>query len=258
MLALISEAIRTYAKLALTVSARDRERDARLMSMDAVTAAIAHEIRQPLSAIVTNASAGRRWLDRTPPNIEMALQSLRSIAEQGHRASDLISSMRSVLAKRSGERTMFSLNDLVRETAPLLDRELARWNISLQFGLDDGLPPIVADRVQMQQVLDNIFTNAIQSLRATRGRPRQIAIRSASVDGQEVLLDVSDNGMGIAADGMEQIFDVFFTTKAKGTGMGLSLCRSIVEKHGGRLWASQGEAHGAIFHLQFPVASQPA
>jgi signal transduction histidine kinase len=254
MLALIAQASWTYAQLALTVSARNRERDARLMSMDAVAAAIAHEVRQPLGAIVTNASAGLRWLDRDPPNIEMAMQSLRSNAEQGHRASDLIASMRTVLARQSGEQTMFNLNELVVETALLLDRELTRGNISLQFALDDALPSIVADRVQMQQVLVNIFTNAIQSLTATRGRSRQIAIRSAPLDGQDVLLDVSDNGIGIAAERMDHIFDVFFTTKAKGSGMGLSLCRTIVEKHGGHLWASQREEHGATFHLQLPAA----
>jgi signal transduction histidine kinase len=252
MLALISEAIRTYARLALTVSVRDRERDARLMSMDAVTAAIAHEVRQPLSAIVTNASAGLRWLNRAPPNLEMVEQSLRLNIEQGHRASDLINSMRSVLTKRSGERTAFSLNDLVTETAALMDRELIRENISLQLTLDQALPTIVADRLQMQQVLINLFTNAIQSLQATQGRARHIAIRSLPQEGQDVLLDLSDNGIGIAAERMDQIFDVFFTTKAKGNGMGLSLCRTIVEKHGGRLWASQGEEHGATFHLQLP------
>lgn len=254
MLALIADAGRTYAQLALSIAAHDQERDARLMSMDAVAAAIAHEVRQPLGAIVTNASAGLRWLDRVPPNIEMAMKSLRSNAEQGHRASDLIASMRAVLARRSGEQTAFNLNELVSETTSLLDRELTRGNISLQLALDDTLPQIVADRVQIQQVLVNIFTNAIQSLKATRGRTRQIAVRSSPLDGQDVLLDVSDNGIGIAAERMDHIFDVFFTTKTRGTGMGLSLCRTIVEKHGGHLWASQREGHGATFHLQLPAA----
>jgi signal transduction histidine kinase len=158
--------------------------------------------------------------------------------------------MRSVLARQSGERTTFSLNDLVCETAPLLDEDMVRGNISLQLALDEALPPITADRIQIQQVLVNLITNAIQSLRATRRRPRRIAIRSAPVDGHDVLLNVSDNGIGIATGDIEQIFDAFFTTKANGTGMGLSLCRTIVEKHGGRLWATPGEGHGATFHLQ--------
>jgi signal transduction histidine kinase len=260
-LALIAESNRLYAKLALAMSARNRERDARLMSMDAVAAAIGHEVKQPLTAIVTNASAGLRWLDRAPPNLERANESLRTIIQQGHHASDLITSVRSVVTRRSGERATFSLNDLVRETAPLLDRELALGNISLELALDDGLPPIVADRVQMQEVLINLFTNALQSLGATRGRPRRIAIRSVALHGPDVLLEVSDNGIGIAPEQVEQIFDFFFTTKATGTGMGLALCRMIVEQHGGRLWASQGEQQGAgaTFHLQLPhsgVATQ--
>jgi signal transduction histidine kinase len=255
MLAVIAEASQAYARLSLTVSAWNRDRDARLMSLDAVIAAIAHEVRQPLAAMVTNASAGLRWLDRTPPNLEMVGQSLRWNIDLGHRASDLIASLRSVLANRPDEQSKFSLNELVRETAPMLGRELTRDKISLQLRLDDTLPPIFADRVQVQQVLVNLFTNAIHSLRATRGRTRCIVIRSVRLDGQDVLLDVSDNGIGIPSETMEQIFDVFFTTKANGTGIGLSLCRTIIEKHGGHLWASHGEQHGATFHVQLPAVS---
>jgi signal transduction histidine kinase len=216
MLALIAEASWTYAQLALSVSARDRERDARLMSMDAVAAAIAHEVRQPLAAMVTNASAGLRWLERPSPNLEMAIQSLRSNIEEGHRASSLIESMRSLLAERTGERTAFCLNELVRETTSMLHHELARGKIMLHLGLDEALPLIVADRIQMQQVIVNVLTNAIEALKETRGRPRRIAIRSAPVERQEVLLDISDNGIGIAADKMEYLFDAFFTDQAGG------------------------------------------
>jgi signal transduction histidine kinase len=252
LFALITESNRLYARLAISTLARNRERDARLMSMDAVAAAIAHEVRQPLGAIVTNGAAGLRWLDHDPPNIEMAIKSLRSNVDQGHRASDLIESMRSVLARRWGERTVFSLNQLVRETTSLLEQELVSAKVSLQLALDESLPPIFADRVQLQQVLVNLLTNAIQSLRATRGRRRCIAIHSTPMDSEDILLDLSDNGIGISADKMEHIFDAFFTTKANGTGMGLSLCRTIVEKHGGSLWASPGTEHGAVLHLQLP------
>jgi signal transduction histidine kinase len=258
VLGVITDAGRTYAQLAMSISARDQERDTRLMSMDAVAAAIAHEVRQPLAAMVTDASAGLRWLDRVPPNLEMAMKSLRANVDQGHRASDLIDSIRSVLAHRRDERTTFSLNALVRETVALLDRDLARARITLLLMLDERLPPIVADRLQIQQVLVNLITNAIQSLKATRGYPRRITMRSAPLGGSDVLVEVSDNGLGIAAEQMQQIFDFFFTTKPKGTGIGLTLCRTIVEDHGGHLWASQGETPGANFHLQLPRSGMPA
>jgi signal transduction histidine kinase len=254
MLTLIAEASGSSAQLALSVSTQHRDRDARLMSMDAVAVAIGHEVGQPLAAIVTNASAGLRWLAHVPPNLEMVSMSLESNIEEGHRASALIRSIRSMLTKRSGERTTFSLNELVRETAPLLDREFTRGKISLQLTLDETLPPIIADRIQIQQVLINLLTNAIQSLKDTQGRPRQLIIRSAQIDGKDVRLDISDNGIGISAERMARIFDAFFTTKPKGIGMGLSLCRTIAEKHGGLLWASHGAEHGAIFHLQLPLS----
>ena len=144
----------------------------------------------------------------------------------------------------------FSLNGLVRETASALHRELAGEKVSLHLSLDEALPPILADRVQIERVLVNLFTNAIESLAATRGRSRRLAIRTVLLDDQDVLLEVSDNGVGIAPEEMPHIFDAFFTTKPTGTGMGLSLCRTIVEEHGGRLWASPGEKHGATFHVQ--------
>jgi signal transduction histidine kinase len=252
MLVLIAETNRLYARLALSTAARERERDARMMSMDAITAAIAHEVGQPLTGAITNAMAGLCWLKRERPDHEKAIEALRATIDSGNRTNDVIKSIRAMFAKESTSATEFSLNDLVRETASFHDRELAGEKVSLELTLDEELPPILADRVQIQRVLVNLFTNAIESLGATRGRARRIAVRSAPLNGGEVLLEVSDTGIGFRREEALRIFDAFFTTKATGTGLGLSLCRTIVEEHGGRLWASPGIEHGAVFHLQLP------
>jgi signal transduction histidine kinase len=258
MLALIAESIRLYARLALSTAARNREREARLMSMDAVTAAISHEVGQPLTAVSLNASAGLSWLSRPRPDVKKAIMSLRAVSEAGQRTFDVVRSIRATFAKEPGQVTEFSLNDLVPETVALLDRELAASKIALLLALDDALPPIRADRVQMQRVLVNLITNAIESLRAISDRPRRIAIRSALIDGKDVLLQVSDAGSGIVPEDIDHIFDAFFTTKATGTGLGLPLCRTIVEDHGGRLWASRDEPYGATFHLRLPRSGAAA
>jgi C4-dicarboxylate-specific signal transduction histidine kinase len=222
------------------------------MSMDAVTAAIAHEVGQPLTAVGLNASAAVSWLTSAKPDVKKALAALRDVSDAGQRTFAIIKSIRATFAKEPGRASEFSLNDLVLDTASLLDRELAARKVALDFSLDEALPPIRADRVQMQRVLVNLLVNAIESLRAVSDRPRRVTIRSVSMDGESVLLQVSDTGPGIASEDMEHIFDVFFTTKATGTGLGLPLCRTIVEEHGGRLWASQDEPHGASFNLQLP------
>jgi signal transduction histidine kinase len=258
LLALIAESNRLYARLALATAARNREHEARMMSMDAVTAAIAHEVGQPLTAVTANAMAGLEWLRRDPPDNLRATKAMRDTLEAATRTTDVVRSIRAMFAKRPIAASEFSLNDLVRETAAFLDRELAGERVALELTLDEELPPVLADRVQIQRVLVNLFTNAIDSLGATRGRVRRIAVRSAPLNREEVLLEVSDTGIGIAPEEKAHIFDAFFTTKATGTGLGLSLCRTIVEEHGGRLWASPGELHGATFHMQLPRGGVPA
>jgi signal transduction histidine kinase len=252
MLALIAEYSRLYARLALSTAVRNREREARLMSMDGVTAAISHEVGQPLTAVSLSASAGLHWLTQPRPDILKAITSLRSISEDSKRTFDVIRSIRAMFRKGLEPATEFNLNDLVRETASLRQREFASAKIALELSLDEALPPIRADRVQLQRVLVNLFTNAVESLVATRRRTRRIAVRTMLLNGKDVLLEMSDTGIGIAPEEMEHIFDAFFTTKATGTGLGLALCRTIVEEHGGHLWATPNDQTGAVFHLQLP------
>jgi signal transduction histidine kinase len=222
------------------------------MSMDAVAAAIAHEAGQPLNGAINNATAALHWLSQTRPNIEKAAKALRDTIDDGRRTFEVIRSIRGMFAKSSGAATEISLNDLVSETASLMGRELAGHKVSLQMELDESVPPVLADRVQLQRVVLNLLSNAIESLDETYDRPRCIAIRSGQLDGRDVLLEVSDTGSGIPPDQMAKVFEPFYTTKETGTGLGLSLCRTIVEEHGGRLWASAGEEFGAIFHVTLP------
>jgi signal transduction histidine kinase len=260
MLALIAESNRLYARLALSTAAQRREREARVMSMEMVTAAIGHEVGQPLAAVSLNASAALSWLSKSRPDISKAMSSVRAISENSKRTFDVIKSIRTMFSKGPGPAIDFSINELVLETAAAMDRELASAKVVLDLGLDDSLPLIRADRVQIQRVLVNLVTNAIEALGPIRGRTRlisqtptrRITIRSAISGGQEVQLDISDTGPGINDDELEQIFDPFYTTKASGTGLGLALCRSIVEDHRGRLWASGREESGATFHLTLP------
>lgn len=252
MLALIVETNRLYVRLALSTAAQTRERESRLMSMDAVAAAIAHEVGQPLAAIGASASAGLSWLARPKPDHAKAMEAMQATIDAKQRTFEVIKSIRAMFAKGPGSATDFSLNDLVRETTSALDRELSAAKISLDLELDENLPPMRANRIQIQRVLINLLTNAIESVGSARRRKRRIAIRSTLLDGNDVKLEVSDSGDGIIPGETARIFEPFFTTKSTGTGLGLSLSRTIVEEHGGQLWASSGLGHGATFHLHFP------
>jgi signal transduction histidine kinase len=252
MLALIAESTRLYARLTLATAAMQRERESRLMSMDAVAAAIAHEVGQPLAAISLNTTAGLEHLSARPSQPDKAVQALRNAQDASRRAFDVVKSVRAMFSKGMGVRSEVDLNDLTLETTWLLDREIRAHKVRLDLDFEPDLPSIEVNRVQIQRILINLITNSLEALRQSRRRVRNIAIRTASTGGHNVLLEVTDSGVGIPADKLTQIFEPFITTKKSGTGLGLSLCRTIVEEHGGRLWATPGKAHGVTFHLQIP------
>jgi signal transduction histidine kinase len=255
MIALLVESNRLYARLALSTAARSRERDTRLMSMDAVAAAMSQQAGQPLTAVLLNVKGGLAWLTRPTPDVDRAIAALRDAVDAGEGTFDAIKSTAAMFDTARGSTSELNLNDLVRAAASLLSREVAGRKVALQFALDKNLPPVIANRVQLQRVLVNLFTNAMESLEATPDRARQMLVRTETLDGGQVLLEISDNGTGIAPEQMAHIFDAFFTTKATGTGLGLTLCRTVIEEHGGRLWASHGGTHGATFSVQLPQSS---
>ena len=252
MVALIADTNRLYAKLALHLAARERERDDRLMSMGAVAAAMAHEIGQPLTASRLSTSAGLDWLKRDTPDREKAIESLQCAIDASDRTFAVIKSIRGTFTKESGSLVELNVNDLLRDTVALLTSDLTARKVSLQLELEPSVPIITANRVQLQRVLINLIVNAIESVSSVAKRPRRIDVRSAVHDCY-IQIEIRDTGAGISADMIAQVFEPFITTKATGTGLGLSLSRSIVEEHGGRLWASSDQGDGATFYLQIPA-----
>jgi signal transduction histidine kinase len=252
VLVLLAETSRMYTQSALSLIALKRERESRLMSMYAVATAMAHEVRQPLTGVALQAAAAIARLDKRRPDRAAIAKTLTAIVEDSHRASEVIASIRDVFAHQSGQRTELDLNELVRETLSLMQRELSAQKISLNLALHEPPPFIFVDRVQLQEVLVNLVTNAIESLGQIQVRQRKMLIQSSLPDHENVLLEISDSGLGIEAEQMARMFEAFFTTKKHGTGMGLALCRSIVEAHGGRLWATPREDSGITLHLQLP------
>jgi signal transduction histidine kinase len=244
-----------YAQLLHAVFAQRREREARLMTGDAVSASIAHEIKQPLSGMIANADAGLRWLDRTTPDLDKAKASFKLIISDGHRVGAVIESIRAIFKKDARNRTSLDINELVGDALALVGDELQKHRVSVQAEQNEELPRVKGDRVQVQQVLLNLITNAIDSMAAKDGS-RVLCVRSEVHDGGGVIVSVSDTGTGIGSQELERIFTPLFTTKSGGMGMGLSICRSIIEAHDGRLWATPNKPEGAVF--QFMLAADGA
>jgi signal transduction histidine kinase len=237
-----------YAQLLRAVFAQRREREARLMTGDAVSAAIAHEVKQPLSGIVTNADAGLRWLDRAMPDLDEAKDAFKQIAADGLRAGAVIRSIRAIFKKDARNRASLDVNDLIGESLALVRDDLQKHRIQVRAEPNAQLPQVIGDRIQLQQVLLNLITNAIDSMAAKDGA-RVLYVRSEVHDGGGVKVSVADTGTGIGSQDLERIFNPLFTTKSGGMGMGLSICRSIMEAHDGRLWVAPNKPEGTVFQF---------
>jgi signal transduction histidine kinase len=253
LMVLLSEITVLYADLLRAVLARRREREARMMTGETVSAAIAHEVKQPLSAMVTSASAGLLWLDRSTPNLDEAKTAFKQVIAAGHRASAVIGSIRGLFKKQSVNVTSFDVNDLIHDALALVRGDLQAHRIAVQAE-PDARAHVLGDRIQLQQVLVNLMTNAIDAM-AVVAEPRVLSVRSRlGEDG--VVVSVADTGGGVGVQDLERIFSPLFTTKPDGMGMGLSICRSIIEAHDGRLWAVPNSPKGAQF--QFLLRGDPA
>jgi signal transduction histidine kinase len=245
---------RKRAETASRVALSDLARVSRLTTIGEMTASIAHEINQPLGAIVTNGEAGLRWLANATPDLDEVRAALTRIVGNGHRAGDVIGRIRVMLKKDVGERVLLDLNELVEEVLIFVRGEIDEHGVVLQTQLQGGLPKIFADRIQLQQVMLNLVLNGIDAMTSVVDRERILTLRSERGDGSTVIFfSVEDAGKGIGTDIKERIFEAFFTTKSHGMGMGLSICRSIIGSHGGRLLVSAAQPYGTVFRVELPV-----
>ncbi len=228
----------------------------RITTMGELAASIAHEINQPIGAIVTNSNASVRWLKQNPPAINDAEQTLECIVRDANRAAEVIGRIRSLLRKTPTAMVSLDINEVIREVLTLTNYESSRRGATVLTELTESIPPVLGDRIQLQQVLLNLIINSFDALSEISDRPRRISLRSVSSSGS-VMVEVKDSGHGWDDSHAALMFDPFFTTKKGGTGMGLTISRTIIENHGGKLWAERGTPHGAILKFTLPIAKKP-
>ncbi len=250
------EESRGRAQEALRQAQADLAHINRMTTMGELTASLAHELNQPIAAAVTDANTCLRWLTRDQPDPQEAREAATRIVKDAARASDIIIRIRSLFKKGSAQRESVDVNEIIREMIVLLRSQATRYSISMRTELSEGLPRIVGDRVQLQQVMMNLMINGIEAMKDVDGR-RELAVKSQHAEDEQLKVSVSDTGVGLPPQHADQIFNAFFTTKRDGTGMGLRISRSIVESHGGRLWAADNPPRGASFHLTLPSNAAP-
>jgi C4-dicarboxylate-specific signal transduction histidine kinase len=243
---------RKQAEEALRKAQADLAHAARVATLGELTATIAHEVNQPLAGVVSSGNACLRWLANEPPNIENAKQSANRIVRDAHRASEVIGRVRSLAKKSPPEKEWLNINEAVLETLGLTRIEAAQNRASLRTQLSDEIQAVWADKIEVQQVILNLIMNAIEAVSAPGNEQRDVLVVTARTDAGDISLTVKDTGAGLDPAKLEHIFDAFYTTKREGMGMGLAVSRSIIEAHGGRLWASPNQPRGAVFQFTLP------
>jgi C4-dicarboxylate-specific signal transduction histidine kinase len=244
---------RKRAENALQLAQSELAYATRVMTMGELAASIAHEVNQPLGAMVTSAGSGAQWLAAQPPDIAKARSALERIISDGRRAGDVIKRIRGLMKRQAPRKTSLQVNDVIREVIALAQHEFRRNEIQLDAQLSEVLPPVKGDKVQLQQVLLNLIVNAIEAMREIKERPRLLSVVSCMDVPDTVLIEVRDSGIGLSSEHAGHLFEPFYTTKAEGIGIGLSISRSIVEAHGGQLSAGPNSPRGAVFRLSMPV-----
>jgi C4-dicarboxylate-specific signal transduction histidine kinase len=224
----------------------------RLTTLGELAASIAHEVNQPLAAIVADANASLNWLATSTPDLGRVRESLAGIVKDGHRAADVIQRIRQLATRTGPEKARLDVNDVIRDVVLLIGTEVRSHEVSLRIDLAAALPPVLADRIQLQQVLINFVINGMEAMASVDDRLRELVIRTQPHDDAHVVVAVQDAGVGIDSQKTDQLFSAFYTTKPDGMGMGLSISRSIIEAHGGWLWATRNPNHGATFHFALP------